>query len=137
MAQSTASRLSLDEVRASVKRMQTQGEKLVGRFGKDARAFVARAQVVSLEDARKRATKVVREIDDQRTRLGKMLIEQVEALLAQARKAVGIAGLAELAALAKRVSHVEHHQADPKEIARLHERLAELERRVERLTKAA
>lgn len=137
MAQSTATRLSLDDVRASVKRIQVQGEKLVGRLSKDARAFVARAPVVSLDDARRRATKAVRDLDEQRSRVRRMLFEQVDTLVGTIRKAVGAASAADLTALTRRVSHLEHHPVEAKEIARLVERVAELERRIERLTKAA
>src|SRR5262249_45912300 len=42
MADSLAARLSLDDVRASVKRAQTEGRKLVTRLRKDATAMVNR-----------------------------------------------------------------------------------------------
>lgn len=137
MSQSTATRLSLDEVRASVKRMQAQGEKMVVQLRKDASAIVARAQVVSLEDARHRATQAVRNLDAQGTKLGKILLEQLESLVTAARTMLGAASAADLTALTRRVSHLEHHPAEAKEIARLLERVAQLERRIESLTKAA
>ena len=42
MAQAKAARLSLKEVQASVKRMRTEGEKLVGRIRRDAGALGGR-----------------------------------------------------------------------------------------------
>src|SRR5438034_146724 len=79
MAESKA-RITLKDVRASVKRMQTEGEKLVTRLQRDARAFATRSRretVSSLlsdarrlqADLRKRAERAIEEIDTQRTRI--------------------------------------------------------------------
>jgi hypothetical protein len=57
-------RLSLEDVRASVKRLQTEGERLVGRVRDDARRLAERAPRPELPavivDARKRAEAIVR-----------------------------------------------------------------------------
>ena len=78
MAESKA-RITLKDVRASVRRMQTEGEKLVTRLRRDARAFATRSRretVSSLvndarrlqADLRKRAEKAIEELDAQRAR---------------------------------------------------------------------
>src|SRR5438309_11415201 len=87
MAESKA-RITLKDVRASVKRMQTEGEKLVTRLRRDARAFAMRSRretVSSLlsdarrlqTDLRKRAEKAIEELDAQRARLLAALEERV------------------------------------------------------------
>src|SRR3989442_13034884 len=79
MAESKA-RITLKDVRASVKRMQTEGEKLVTRLRRDARAFATRSRretVSSLlsdarrlqADLRKRAERAIEGLDTQRTRI--------------------------------------------------------------------
>jgi hypothetical protein len=117
MAENLAVRLSLDDVRASVKRAQTQGRKFVTRLRKDATAFVNRRPLDIVEDARKRATKTVRELDAQRQRVSTLVIERLTDLAEQAVARAGLARAKELADLKRRVS--------------------DLERRVERVTKAA
>src|SRR5436309_4134105 len=87
MAESKA-RITLKDVRASVKRMQTEGEKLVTRLRRDARAFATRSRretgssLVSdarrLQlDLRKRAERAIEELDTQRTRILATLEERV------------------------------------------------------------
>jgi ubiquinone biosynthesis protein UbiJ len=109
--------LSLDDVRASVKRVQTEGHKLVSRLRKDAAALVSRPPVDVLADARKRATKAVHELDAQRQRVRTLLLDRLTGLIDEA---VARAGLAKA-----------HDVSD------LKRRVHDLERRIERVTRAA
>ena len=105
MADSLVAGLSLDDVRASVKRAQTEGRKLVTRLRKDATAMVNRRPLDVLSDARKRAGKAVEELDVQQRRFRTFV-------------ARGLTGL-----------------ASAHDVADLKRRLGELERRLERVTK--
>jgi ubiquinone biosynthesis protein UbiJ len=117
MAESFAARLSLDEIRTSVKRMQTEGRKLVTRLRKDATALVNRRPLDVLADARKRATKAVQELDAQRHRVRTLVFERLASLTDEA---VARAGLAKA-----------------QDVSELKRRVHDLERRIERVTKAA
>ena len=117
MAESIAARLSLDEVRASVKRMQAEGRKLATRLRKDATTFVNRRPLDVLADARKRATKAVQELDAQRQRVGTLVIDRLTSLTDEAVSRVGLARAQDVSDLKRRVH--------------------DLERRIERVTKAA
>jgi ubiquinone biosynthesis protein UbiJ len=117
MAESITARLSFDEVRASVKRVQTEGRKLVTRLQKDATALVGRRPFDLLADARKRATKAVQELDGQRQRVRNLLAERVASLTEQAVTRAGLASAQEVSDLKRRVD--------------------DLARRIERVTKAA
>ena len=97
--------LSLDDVRASVKRVQTEGHKLVSRLRKDAAALVSRP------------TKAVQELDAQRQRVRTLLLDRLTGLIDEA---VARAGLAKA-----------HDVSD------LKRRVHDLERRIERVTRAA
>jgi hypothetical protein len=119
MADTIGSRLSLDDVRASVQRIRTEGEKLVDRLRTDARELIESApKVVSMDEARKRldearkraesAVRVVRDLSSRRDAL-------VSDLVARAIALVGIA----------RTDRVEQ----------LEQRVADLERRLEALGK--
>ena len=72
MAESKA-RITLKDVRASVKRMQTEGEKLVTRLRRDARAFATRSrrETVSslLSDARRLQADLRKRVSDLERRL--------------------------------------------------------------------
>jgi hypothetical protein len=117
MAETLAARLSLDDVRASVKRVRTEGRKLVTRLRKDATALAKRRPLDIVEDARKRATKAVQDLQTQRARVSALVVDSLSGL---AEQAVARAGLARA-----------------KEVSDLKRRVNELERRVERVTKAA
>ena len=73
-------RLSLKELRASVKRMQNEGEKLVSRIRKDVRNLAARSRKETVStllsdarklqgDLRKRAEQAVKDIEARRARI--------------------------------------------------------------------
>ena len=117
MADTLAARLSLDDVRASMKRVQTEGRKLVTQLRKDASALAKRRPLELVDDARKRATKAVRDLQAQSERVQALVVDSISGF---ADQAVSRAGLARA-----------------KEVSELKRRVHELERRVERVTKAA
>src|SRR6266478_1726914 len=94
MAESKA-RITLKDVRASVKRMQTEGEKLVS----DARRLQA--------DLRKRAERAIEELDAQRTRILATLEERVTSVVETMVKTLNVATHRELENLRKRVADLE------------------------------
>jgi polyhydroxyalkanoate synthesis regulator phasin len=121
------SRLAISEMRASVKRMQTEGEKLVARIRRDAKTFASRSRRENLDglvkdarrvqtDVRKRVEAALKEIDDQRTRIVASLEEQAGKLI---ETVVGRLNLAK-----------------QDEVNDLRDRIAELERRVTALGKS-
>ena len=118
MADTTTTGISIEDVRASVRRIRDQGEKLVDRLRTDARDLLANAPKVvtvddarkRLDDARKRAEEAVKAVRELRTRRDAIVTDVV----ARAIEALGLAK-------AERVS-------------RLEARIAELERRVETAT---
>jgi replicative DNA helicase len=112
------SRLTLDEVRASVRRMQAEGERLVGRIREDARTLVERPNVRRLrEDVRQRAEQALKELREQRSRLA----GAAEQALSRA---------AALVVRALRVPTVE-------QLAEVNRRLAEIERRLDEISSRA
>jgi hypothetical protein len=115
MADTLVAGLSLNDVRASVKRAQTEGRKIVTRLRKDATAMVNRRPLDVLSDARKRAGKAVEELDVQQRRFRTFVVRSFTGLASEAASRVGLASA--------------HDVAD------LKRRLGELERRLERVTK--
>lgn len=119
MAENITSRISFDEVRASVERIRNRGEKLVDRIRTDAKDLLANApNVVSLDEARKRlddarqrAEDAVKAVQGLRTRRDQLVTD----LVAGAIKALGL--------------------AKAEQVATLETRIAELERRVETVAK--
>lgn len=70
MAASTATRLSLDDVRDSVKRVQDEGEKLVIRLRDDARQLVDLPEMPKVvQDLRAQADRTLKDLDARRLRL--------------------------------------------------------------------
>ena len=117
MAESKA-RITLKDVRASVKRMQTEGEKLVTRLRRDARAFATRSRretVSSLVsdarrlqvDLRKRAERAIEELDTQRARFLTTLEGRVTGVVETVVKTLNVATHRELENLRKRVADLE------------------------------
>jgi hypothetical protein len=115
MADSLVAGLSLNDVRASVKRAQTEGRKIVTRLRKDATAMVNRPPLDVLSDARKRAGKAVEELDVQQRHLRTFVVGRLTGFASQAIARVGLA-----------TAH---------DVTDLKRRLGELERRLERVTK--
>jgi len=107
MAESLAARLSLDEVRASVKRMQNESRKFVTRLRKDATTLVNRRPLDVLADARKRATKAVRELDAQRQRVRNLVVQRLTTLTDEAVARAGLAKAQDVSDLKRRVHDLE------------------------------
>jgi polyhydroxyalkanoate synthesis regulator phasin len=111
-------RIALKDVRASVRRMQTEGEKLVTRLRRDARAFATRSRretVSSLltdarrlqTDLRKRAEKAIEDLDAQRARFLATLEERVTSVVEVVVKTLNVATHRELENLRRRVADLE------------------------------
>ena len=111
MAETIGSRLGLDDVRASVQRIRTEGEKLVDRIRTDARELIESApKVVSLDEARKRidearkrAESAVQVVRDLRTRRDALVSD----LVARAIAVIGIARTDRVQQLEQRVADLE------------------------------
>lgn len=107
MAESIATRLSLDEVRASVKRMQVEGERIVGRIREDAGALVRARPLDTLADVRRRAAEAVREIEARRTQIRSTVLAQLTAIADDLLTRVGVAKVEKVDDLARRVAELE------------------------------
>lgn len=147
----STARLSLEDVRASVKRLQSEGERLVERVREDARRLAERAPLPELPavivDARKRAEAVVRreaervlDVVKARTEpLARELRSRREQLLANAER--GGRSLAERALRAlDLVKMLDLAEADrvgelSREVTGLSLRVAELERKLTSISK--
>lgn len=108
----------LDEVRESVKRMQAEGERLVGRIRDDARTLIEKRPDVSQlrEDVRQRAEKALEDVQARRTELRRSL----EKLARQVRDGI--------------VSTL--RVADVTQLQEISRRLADIERRVEEIARS-
>ncbi|TMA87810.1 MAG: hypothetical protein E6J77_09540 [Deltaproteobacteria bacterium] len=111
-------RLSLRQMRASMKRMQTEGERLVSRIRRDARALTvgSRREAVSglmadarrlQTDLRKRAERAIEEIESQRTRILSALEEQATRLVEAVVKRLNLVTKDDMHEMTKRLSAVE------------------------------
>src|SRR5262245_9795976 len=107
MAASLTARLSLDDVRTSVKRVQTEGRKLVTQLRKDATALVNRSPLDVLADVRKRATKAVKDIDAQRARVRTLVLERLAGIADEAVTRSGLAKAQDVTDLKRRVHELE------------------------------
>jgi hypothetical protein len=121
MAQTTTSRLPLfEDVRQSVKRMQAEGERLVGRIRHDARTFFTaqrngRGPVTSAltdvsklrADVRRRAERALKEIGSRRERVLATVEEQLARLTELTVKRLRLATHEELEGAVKRISDLE------------------------------
>jgi polyhydroxyalkanoate synthesis regulator phasin len=110
--------LSLRQVRVSMKRMQTEGERLVGRIRRDAQALAARSRretVTGLlrdarklqDDLRRRAERAIEDIDGRRARVVAMLEEQGSKLVEAVVKRLNVATREDVQALGKRLHEIE------------------------------
>jgi hypothetical protein len=88
----TAARKPLATVRASVNRMQTQGERVVARLRKDARALIARSRSEVLKEVRDLERRVVKGFhaatEEQVARLERR-VAKLESMLAERFKPAG------------------------------------------------
>jgi len=114
----------LEEVRQSVKRIQAEGERFVGRLRQDARAMVERNRPEVLqqfgEDVRKRAQRALGDIQSQRARVVRVLEDVLARLRENTVRALQVPDLDRFDAVCRRLAETER-------------RLAETERRLERL----
>lgn len=117
MAEAKA-RLTLKDVRASVSRMQNEGERLVARLRRDARSFAGKSRrdaVTTLlnetrklqSDFRVRAERAIKELESRRTRLLASLEEQVQTLAERVVKGLNVATSDEVNELRKRINELE------------------------------
>jgi hypothetical protein len=117
MAEATAG-LSFKDVRASMKRMQSEGEKLVARLRRDARALSDRSRrdaVTSLlndarrlrTDLRKRAEKAIRDLEARRARIVTTLEQQVTSIAESVVGRLNVATRDDVAELRRRIADVE------------------------------
>ncbi len=120
MAEAKARLLSLEDVRASVKRMQVEGERLVGQIRRDARRFVERdgrravdrvlalADVRKLRaDVRKRAESAVQDFEATRSRVMQQVQQRIARVTNSIVKTIGAASHGELEDLKRRLSQIE------------------------------
>jgi hypothetical protein len=143
--------VSLDEVRASVKRLQTEGERLVGRVRDDARRLAERAPRPELPavlvDASKRAEAVVRREADRVLDVVKARTEPLARELRARREQILATAEQRARTLAERavkaldlVKMLDLAEADrvgelSREVTGLSLRIAELERKLASLSK--
>jgi len=136
------SRLSLSDVRAAVKRVQAEGERLVGRLRRDTEA--RRRQVVSellsttrrvQADVRDRAERVLHDLDTRRAKISATLESQVGGLVETFSRRLNFASRAEVQDLQKRLVGLERrvdslakvrNVPTRDEVADLRKRVAEL-----------
>ena len=109
--------LTFKDVRASVRRMQSEGEKLIGRLRRDARTLSTRSRrdLTTLvgdarklqNDLRKRAEKAIHELEARRTRILATLEEQATRVVESVVGRLNVASRDDLAALRTRVVELE------------------------------
>lgn len=121
MAEAKA-RLSMKEVRASVKRMQVEGERLVDRIRRDATALASRTRKETVStllgdvrkfqaDLRKRAERAIQDLESRRSRIVATLEEQAVALAEKVVKGLNVASADEVADLRMKVAELERRFA--------------------------
>jgi len=117
MAEAKA-RLTLKDVRASVSRMQNEGEKFVARIRRDARSLAnrSRREAVSAllsetrklqSDFRQRAEGAIKDHEARRARIVASLEEQVQTLAERVVKGLNVATTDEVNDLRKRIAELE------------------------------
>jgi len=110
--------ISIKDVRDSVKRMQTEGERLVGRLRQEARAITSRQRVTDVvADVRKLRTTVreraERVLEQVRTSdAAKTLREQATRVAETVVERLGLATKDDFAELNKRLVEIEHRLED-------------------------
>ena len=109
----------LEDIRASAKRLQREGGRLVGRFRHDALGLVERTPAVDTflaaasarklrANARERAAQAMRQLEARRTRLVSALQEQLDRLADLIANGLKTAPRTEVEDLKRRISRVEH-----------------------------
>jgi len=119
MAEAKA-RISMQDVRASVKRMQTEGEKLVGRIRKDAGALANRTRRETMgailsdarklqADLRKRAEQTLKELEARRDRILATIEDQAARIVERVIKGLNVVPQTDLDELRTRLADLERH----------------------------
>ena len=117
MAESVAG-ISIKDVRASVKRMQTEGERLVGRIRQEARAIVSRPRVSDVVADVRKLRGTIRErteqaIEQVRTSdAAKTVREQATRVVDSVIERLGLATKDDFAELNKRLVEIEQRLED-------------------------
>jgi len=111
-------RARLEQVQGTIKRVQAEGERVVGRIRKDAgellsknrqkavRDLIAQAQKLS-DDLQKRAERAVKDLDDRRQRLIALIEKQAEKSVEPIVRGLNIPTRDEVEKLKKRVTLLE------------------------------
>ena len=117
MAAATA-RVSMDEVREQVKKMQNEGERLVARIRRDARGLLSpsRQEVINnlvadvrklQADLRQRAETTLKDLDTRRAKLRATVEEQVTRVVETVVKRLNLASTDDLGNLRRRIDALE------------------------------
>lgn len=114
----TVAGISIQDVRASVKRMQDEGERLVGRIRKEARAIVARPRVSEVvadvrklrTNARQRAEQVLEQVRN--STAAATLREQATRLVEGVIARLGLATKDDLQEISKRLVAIEQRLSE-------------------------
>jgi|CXWL01.1.fsa_nt_gi polyhydroxyalkanoate synthesis regulator phasin len=114
----TVAGISIKDVRASVKRMQNEGERLVGRLRKEARAIVSRPRVSEVvadvrnlrTNVRERAEQVIDQV--RASDAAKTLSEQATRVVETVIQRLGLATKEDVAELSKRLVEIEQRLDD-------------------------
>ena len=120
MAEASArtARISMKDVRASVRRVQSEGERIVGRLRRDAQSLISRTQRDGVSDLladalkfeqtiRKRAEKAIEELEERRVRIMASFEEQAGRLVETVVKGLNLVTESEVRELRRRVAHLE------------------------------
>jgi len=113
MAEARARLISLKDVRASVKRMQAEGERIVDRIRHDARSLVERNgmpamdSVLALADVRKQAERAMHQLDKRRQELLANVEKRLKRVAETIVKGLNAATQAEMNDLSRRVAQLE------------------------------
>jgi hypothetical protein len=109
---------SLEDVRASVKRVRDEGERFVGRLQRDARTLVQKGTRPVVADAladarrlradvRKRASQAIKDLDQRRSHLAKAVEDRLVRLAAETARRLRLPTREEIDTLTRRVNAVE------------------------------
>ena len=110
--------LSLRQVRASMKRMQSEGERLVTRIRRDARAIAVGSRTEAMTgilsdarrlqaDLRKRAERAIEDLEARRTRLIASFEEQSGRIIEAVLKRLNLATKEDVQEMSRRLAAVE------------------------------
>ena len=114
----TVAGISIQDVRASVRRMQDEGERLVGRLRKEARAIVTRPRVSEVvadvrklrTNARERAEQVLQQVRNSTS--AATLREQASRLVESVIARLGLATKEDLQEINKRLVAIEQRLSE-------------------------